>query len=165
MKIIGIDPDSKKHGVAVYVDGKLTRLGMLSTVDLMAPGPWTGYAMNEWDLRSPRNASIRRFADGAGDFNPLYRDADYARGTKYRSIIAMPCFFYTSNYAEVGLIATAETVDLHGFYAGSILRYFRCMETNFKTRSSVYQWSRRFNRTCNSWAVAFFMVCFAGWNS
>ena len=33
--IIGIDPDSKAHGVAVYFDGKLERLKCLTLVDLM----------------------------------------------------------------------------------------------------------------------------------
>ena len=33
--IIGIDPDSKAHGVAVYMDGKLTGLNCLSLVDIV----------------------------------------------------------------------------------------------------------------------------------
>lgn len=33
--VIGVDPDSKKHGVATYVDGNLTELQMLSCVELI----------------------------------------------------------------------------------------------------------------------------------
>ncbi len=33
--IIGIDPDSKAHGVAVYMDGKLTGLNCLTLVDIV----------------------------------------------------------------------------------------------------------------------------------
>jgi acyl dehydratase len=37
--------------------------------------------------------AIRRFADAVGDDNPLYHDEDYARKSKYGSIIAPPGFF------------------------------------------------------------------------
>jgi len=33
--IIGIDPDSKAHGVSVYMDGKLTGLNCLTLVDIV----------------------------------------------------------------------------------------------------------------------------------
>ena len=33
--IIGIDPDSKAHGVSIYMDGKLTGLNCLSLVDIV----------------------------------------------------------------------------------------------------------------------------------
>ena len=33
--IIGIDPDSKAHGVAVYIDGKLTGLNCLTLVEIV----------------------------------------------------------------------------------------------------------------------------------
>jgi len=37
--------------------------------------------------------AIRRFADAVDDANPLYRDEEYARTSKYGSIIAPPGFF------------------------------------------------------------------------
>jgi len=33
--VIGVDPDAKKHGTAVYVDGKLTELKMRNTLELV----------------------------------------------------------------------------------------------------------------------------------
>jgi hypothetical protein len=33
--VIGVDPDSKKHGVAVYIDGKLKLLQMMDLMGLM----------------------------------------------------------------------------------------------------------------------------------
>ena len=33
--LIAVDPDSKKHGIAIYVNGKLERLSMMSLMDLM----------------------------------------------------------------------------------------------------------------------------------
>ena len=37
--------------------------------------------------------AIRRFADAVGDDSPLYHDEEYARKSKYGSIIAPPGFF------------------------------------------------------------------------
>jgi len=37
--------------------------------------------------------AIKRFAEAVDDPNPLYRDEEYARRTKYGSIIAPPGFF------------------------------------------------------------------------
>jgi acyl dehydratase len=42
-----------------------------------------------------RNASfeaIRNFANGIGDANPLYRDEEYAKGTRYGALIASPAW-------------------------------------------------------------------------
>ena len=36
--------------------------------------------------------TIRHFCEGIGDMNPLYRDPEYAKKTKYQKIIAPPCF-------------------------------------------------------------------------
>jgi hypothetical protein len=33
--VIGIDPDSEKHGVACYLDGKLVRLEMMNTIEII----------------------------------------------------------------------------------------------------------------------------------
>jgi len=37
--------------------------------------------------------AIRRFADAVDDRNPLYRDDEYARNSRYGSIITVPGFF------------------------------------------------------------------------
>ena len=42
------------------------------------------------DIASADN--LRRYADGIGDFNPRFRDADYAKVTKYGRLIAQPTF-------------------------------------------------------------------------
>lgn len=33
--VIGVDPDSKKHGVATYRNGRLAQLDMMSTIDVV----------------------------------------------------------------------------------------------------------------------------------
>ena len=42
------------------------------------------------DIASADN--LRRYADGIGDFNPRFRDSDYAKVTKYGRLIAQPTF-------------------------------------------------------------------------
>ena len=47
--------------------------------------------------RGAREASIdniRRFGDGVGDYNPLYRDAAHAAESRFGSIVAPPIFVY-----------------------------------------------------------------------
>ena len=51
-RIIGIDPDSKKHGVAVYVDGNLSELAMMSTVELLTSPPVLRLGQRDVDLVS-----------------------------------------------------------------------------------------------------------------
>jgi acyl dehydratase len=43
---------------------------------------------------------IRRFADAVGDPNPLYRDEEYARSSRYGSIIAPPGFISSPWFSQ-----------------------------------------------------------------
>ena len=45
-------------------------------------------------------AHIRHFALAIGDYNPLYRDEDYASKTKWNGIIAPPLFVFAFTYEE-----------------------------------------------------------------
>ena len=58
--------------------------------------------------------AIRRYAEAVGDDNPLYRDEEYARKTRYGGIIASPGFFGW----PVG------TVSEGGADAGSVVKAF-----------------------------------------
>ena len=55
--------------------------------------------------RPPRAASldnIRRFGDGVGDYNPLWRDPEYAARSRFGTITAPPIFIYG---ASLGIAA------------------------------------------------------------
>jgi hypothetical protein len=65
---------------------------------------------------------IRHFVDGIGDINPLYRDADYAMQTKYRSLIAPPTFLETINYSQH---PDNLPPGVEGFLSGFEWEYFR----------------------------------------
>ncbi len=52
--------------------------------------------------------AIWRFADAAGDPNPLYRDEEYAKNSRYQAIIAPPGFFgWPTRWTNPALPASA----------------------------------------------------------
>lgn len=65
---------------------------------------------------------IRRFADAIGDMSPLYRDEEYARGTRYGAIIAPPTFGVTLRCADVEGMWKAPSGRIH---ASQEFRYYK----------------------------------------
>ena len=39
--------------------------------------------------------SIRNYVNGIGDFNPIYRDREYAKKTSYSDLVAPPNWLYS----------------------------------------------------------------------
>ena len=64
--------------------------------------------------------TIRHFVNGYGDLNPLYRNPEYAKKTKYGAIIAPPCFPFTIQWAVPGYGGTG----IHGWYSGGDWQWF-----------------------------------------
>lgn len=65
--------------------------------------------------------TIRHFADGIGDTNPLFRDKEYARKTKYSCIIAPPSFLYSIRWLSPGRGFTG----VHAWYSGGEWEWYR----------------------------------------
>jgi acyl dehydratase len=66
--------------------------------------------------------TIRNFSNGIGDLNPLFRDPEYARVTRYGSVVGHPMFPYAFGWpgrSRWGL------PGVHGFYAGNDWEFFR----------------------------------------
>lgn len=63
---------------------------------------------------------IRRFALGTGDLNPLYRDPDYAKNTKWGGIIAPPLMIHAVGYPSIQFPALPEGVGGISFMDGGI---------------------------------------------
>ena len=53
-----------------------------------------GYVMPPRGRREASIDNIRRFGDGVGDYNPLYRDEAYAAGSRFGMVTAPPIFVY-----------------------------------------------------------------------
>ena len=75
--------------------------------------------------------NIRRWGDGVGDYNPLWRDPDYAAGSRYRMVTAPPTFMYAVSLgvraAEDGAIDPARLSTTHFpmNYAGGEIVFHR----------------------------------------
>ncbi|MBI2909595.1 MAG: MaoC family dehydratase N-terminal domain-containing protein [Chloroflexi bacterium] len=76
--------------------------------------------IKQFNTEATRDA-IRHFADGIGDPNPLWREEDYARKTRYGHIIAPPCFLY-SVYSCAG--RGGGLPGVHGFHSGNDWEFF-----------------------------------------
>ena len=66
--------------------------------------------------------TLRNFCNGIGDVNPLYRDAEYGRKSRYGTMISHPMFPYAFGWpgrTRWGL------PGVHGFYAGNDWEFFR----------------------------------------
>ncbi|MBI4195251.1 MAG: MaoC family dehydratase N-terminal domain-containing protein [Betaproteobacteria bacterium] len=66
--------------------------------------------------------TIRNFCNGVGDLNPLYRDCEYGRNSRYASVIAPPMF--PMAYGWLGRTRWGLP-GVHGFYAGNDWELFR----------------------------------------
>ncbi len=66
--------------------------------------------------------TIRHFVDGYGDVNPIYRDEEYAKKTKYGRITAPPCFLYT---IRIPSGESAGLPGLHSWLVGGDWEWFK----------------------------------------
>ena len=75
--------------------------------------------------------NIRRYGDGAGDYNPLYRSPEYAATSRYQGVIAPPTFLYAVTLGvvagETGAIerSRVNTQYLPVNYAGAEIDFIR----------------------------------------
>ncbi|MFC1532006.1 MaoC family dehydratase N-terminal domain-containing protein [Thermodesulfobacteriota bacterium] len=77
--------------------------------------------------RDASRDAILHFVDGIGDFNPIFRDEVYASRTKYKRIIAPPCFLFSVLWAGTGI---ESKTGVHGWYSGSEWEWFRPIHVN-----------------------------------
>ena len=66
--------------------------------------------------------TIKRLADGMGDTNPLFRDPEYAKKTKYGGIIAPPYWTFSITY---GVYPEFATPDYSSLYVGDRLTWYQ----------------------------------------
>lgn len=89
--------------------------------------------------------AIRNYANGIGDVNPLWRDEEYARQTRYKNIIAPPSWFYSvfPTWVLQGLRG------VHSFHSGNDWTFLKpvfygdtitpeCIFTGFDVRASKF---------------------------
>lgn len=98
---------------AQITDEAIAQARQLIGVYLRPEGPY---------LQDATIDTLRNFSNGIGDVNPLYRDAEHGRRSRYGSMIAHPMFPYAFGWpgrTRWGL------PGVHGFYAGNDWEFFR----------------------------------------
>jgi len=65
--------------------------------------------------------TIRHFVNGIGDLNPLFRDQDYAKKTKYGRMVAPPCFLYSVYWPSGG---GSFMPGIHTWHSGNEWEWF-----------------------------------------
>lgn len=68
---------------------------------------------------------IKHFMDGIGDLNPLYRDREYAKKTKYECLIAPPCYLFSVILGPAPIRNASMSAALHGFDSGGEWEWLR----------------------------------------
>ena len=86
-------------------------------------------------LRDASMDSITIFANGIGDLNPLYRDVEYARWTRFGGLISHPCFPWTHHWPGRSYWGLP---GVHGFGIGIDCEFFR----NVRPGDRVSIWNR-----------------------
>jgi acyl dehydratase len=72
-------------------------------------GIWSTPVKNEAE-----KGAIRKFADAIGDPNPLFRDEEYAKSTRFGAVIAPPTFSKTFDFGEIPGLELDEEGLIHG---------------------------------------------------
>ena len=85
---------------------ELDRLRQLLDVQLPAKDPFNRYASPD---------TIRHFAHGMGDINPLFTDEEYGKTTRWGTMIAPPTFLFSC----FGRGAPQGLRGVHGMWAGA----------------------------------------------
>ena len=99
---------------------------------------WMGGAMPSNKLDPPIDAfTIKEFAIGNGDSNPLYTDADYANNTKYGCLIAPPTIVNFVKYPVNRGPLDWGPYPLSGFPSGADWMWYDVMRVNDRFRSSM----------------------------
>jgi acyl dehydratase len=111
---------------------------IITSEDFRSRGPgFVGNILSDNSLnRECTEDGIRIFVNGEGDLNPLYRDADYAKTTKYKCMIAPPNYLYTITYAQSPLDHGPMIPEIAGYYSGCEREYFKpiCVGDKFTYR-------------------------------
>lgn len=83
---------------------------------------WIGkpIRVEQWNYEASRD-SVRHYAWGIGDDNPLWSDPDYAAGTRYGSIIAPPTFMY----GIFDAVVAPGLPDIQWIYSGADWTFYR----------------------------------------
>lgn len=116
--------EKEKTGLEKLIERLEKNLGKVYTMDEYVTF-WGGENYPKPFVHFNKQATsdtIRHFAEGIGDINPLYRDENYGRNTKYKRMIAPPAFVLS---IACGLPPPELEPDVIGWNAGFEMELFK----------------------------------------
>lgn len=117
---IGVNPD----------EGRITDEALAAARELIG-----AKLRPEQYLRDASVDSITIFSNGIGDLNPLYRDQEYARWTRFGGLIAHPCFPWVHHWPGRSYWGLP---GVHGFGIGIDCEFYR----NVRPGDRINIWNR-----------------------
>ena len=80
--------------------------------------------------------NIRHYAHGIGDDNPLWCDPEYARGTRFGTLVAPPSFVFPLNRILSGYVGGLP--GIHAMWSGADITWHRPMLRGMEIRCEAY---------------------------
>ena len=98
--------------------------------------------------------TISHFADGAGDPNPLWRDEEYARKTRYGGIVAPPSFL-VSVYVPAYWLGLS---GVHAFHFGSDFEFYKpiYLDDKFHVELKFTGFDEKTTEFARKWIIQYF---------
>lgn len=115
------------EGYGRISDEALIKLRERMGVELPRRTPHVEYATQD---------TIRHFAHGIGDNNPLWTDPDYASKTRYGAIIAPPCILYSMDLTCSGNVGGLPGV--HAMFSGTRFEWYSPIKLNDHITTTAY---------------------------
>jgi len=107
----------EEEKIAQVSEGKITDEALAKWRERIGMKMRIGNIFNEW----VNTDSLRHYADGIGDSNPLWRDEEYAKKTAWGGLIAPPNFYYSvfPTWVLQGL------PGIHAFHSGNDWTFYK----------------------------------------
>jgi len=104
----------------------------------------------QWVESATRDA-VRQFAQGVGDDNPLWVDADYAAATPWQGLIAPPSFLY----AVDATIVAPKLAGVQWIYAGTRWRWMDAIriDDQFSVSAQLTNMEEKSGRRFGRWVL------------
>jgi acyl dehydratase len=104
----------------------------------------------QWVEVATRDA-VRQFAQGVGDDNPLWADADYANSTRWQGLLAPPSFLY----AVDATIVAPKLPGVQWIYAGTRWQWLDAIRVNdaFDVSAQLIAMEEKTGRRFGRWVL------------
>ena len=125
---VDIDAGDDERRFAVITDEALAGLRRLIGVPIAD-------TVEPWCYEVTRD-SVRHYAHGIGDDNPLWCDPAYAAGAAHGTVVAPPSFVFALSRILSGYVGGLP--GIHAMWAGADLAWHRPMAVGTEVRTSAY---------------------------